>query len=350
MAFPSPSPLPRPWLRSRGNPGASDKDLPTRTVTPRLPTLPAAASAADSPPQPTAPVARVLRPVVRKAHARSCRSAAHAVPAFEERSVSLVHSWLSGVRRRGACGRVRRSRSLAPAACAAAALAAPAPRVEDLVAEAMANAPSIAARRARLAAAQAALPASAAVLTIRWSSSSTATPAFRSRRSGRTRCRWPARACGSRSSPKGRKDARRAIAEAEIGQRHAETDAARVRPDCRHSRAVRAALRGRPRARRPRGRRMKSRSCSARRPRPATRREPPTRRRCSARSSSRRVSASASPISRVSGRSSWRRSTGSSAESRPEPFGEVVGLPEPPPLPDVDRRSAGSRRRPRRRR
>ena len=58
---------------------------------------------------------------------------------------------------RGACGAFLIA--LPGSAAAQQPARPPAPRVEDLVAEAMANAPSIAARRARLAAAQAALPA-----------------------------------------------------------------------------------------------------------------------------------------------------------------------------------------------
>ena len=112
----------------------------------------------------------------------------------------------------------------APAALAQRAPGGPAPGVEALVAEAMANAPSIAAKRARLAAAQAALPASEAP--------DDPMVEFEYRDAG-----FPKQTFGSDPMSmagasvkqpllsRGRKDARRAIAEAEIGQRHAETDA-----------------------------------------------------------------------------------------------------------------------------
>jgi outer membrane protein TolC len=114
--------------------------------------------------------------------------------------------------------------SLAPAASAQQAPAAPAPPVESLVAEALANAPSIAVRRARLAAAEAALPASEAP--------GDPMIEFEYRDAG-----FPAQTFGtdpmsmigaSVRQPlvsKGRRTARRAISEAEVGQRHAETDA-----------------------------------------------------------------------------------------------------------------------------
>jgi outer membrane protein TolC len=99
-----------------------------------------------------------------------------------------------------------------------------APPVEELVRRALANAPSIAARRARLAAAEAVVPAADVVPD----------PAveFEIRDGGYPR--WTlgsdvmSMVGASVRQPlltRGRRDARRAVAAAEVGQRHAETDA-----------------------------------------------------------------------------------------------------------------------------
>jgi outer membrane protein, heavy metal efflux system len=106
----------------------------------------------------------------------------------------------------------------------AATFGAPAPRVEDLVAEAIAGAPSLAARIARLRAAQASLPAADAP--------DDPMVEFEYRDAG-----FPRQTLGSDPMTmtgatlrqpllsRSRRVARRAVAEAEVGVRHAEADA-----------------------------------------------------------------------------------------------------------------------------
>jgi outer membrane protein, heavy metal efflux system len=100
----------------------------------------------------------------------------------------------------------------------------PAPPVELLVAEAMANAPSIAARRARLAAAQAALPASEApddpMVEFEYRDG-----AFPRQTFGSDPMTMAGASVRQPLLSKARRTARRAMAEAEVGERHAETDA-----------------------------------------------------------------------------------------------------------------------------
>ncbi len=123
---------------------------------------------------------------------------------------------------RGACGAFLIA--LPGSAAAQQPARPPAPRVEDLVAEAMANAPSVAARRARLAAAQAALPA-AAVLDDPMVEFEYRDAGFPKQTFGSDPMTMAGASVRQPLLSKGRRDARRAIAEAEIGQRHAEVDA-----------------------------------------------------------------------------------------------------------------------------
>jgi outer membrane protein TolC len=98
-----------------------------------------------------------------------------------------------------------------------------APKVEALVAEALANAPSVAARRARLAAAQVSLAASDApddpMVQFEYRDGGFPRQTF-----GSDPMTMTGASVQQRLLTKGRRAARRGLAEAEIGQRHAETD------------------------------------------------------------------------------------------------------------------------------